>query len=172
MTKILSLLLSLVFSFSSFAQGDSYFSTSRKVDSGLLNGSVYTSGNYPGAILMKVNILGEVQKPGVHHMPSDTDLNTALGFAGGPTRYANIKNAVIKRDENGSEVSIDLDLNKHFRQIHQEKIHLKSNDTLYIPQNNAVISDNTFRVIVTLSFIVGTVLSAVSIHQMTKGRGY
>ena len=149
---------------------DGLLSTSRKVDTGLSSGSVYYSGNYPGAVLMRVNMLGEVQRPGVHHMPIETDFNTALGFAGGPTRFANTKNAVIRRkDGKGKEEVIDLNLNNHFREIHREELRLRPNDTLYIPQTQAVISDNTFRVITVLSFVTGIILSAVSIHQLTKG---
>lgn len=169
MKKIIALILLSILSLQSFAQSDSLLSTSRRVDSGLSSGSVYYSGNYPGAVLMRVNIIGEVQRPGVHHMPKDTGLNTALGFAGGPTRFANTKEAVINRDLNGQVQRIPLDLDKHFRELHGQPISIQANDTIYIPQREAVISDNTFRIVTVLSFVVGTVLSAVSIHQLTKG---
>ncbi len=161
--------LSLLVGPHSYAQGDSLLSTSRKVDQGLSSGTVYYSGNYPGAVLMRVNMLGEVQRPGVHHMPVDTDFNTALGFAGGPTRFANTKNTYIKRrDSNGNEQVIKLNLSEHFSEVHREVLKIQPNDTLFIEQNQAIISDNTFRVIVSLSFIIGIVLSSISIHQLTK----
>jgi hypothetical protein len=161
--------LSLLVTPSSYAQSDSLLSTSRKVDQGLSSGTVYYSGNYPGAVLMRVNMLGEVQRPGVHHMPVDTDFNTALGFAGGPTRFANTKRAYIKRrDTSGKEEVINLNLNDHFSEVHREVLTIKPNDTLFIEQNAPIISDNTFRVIVTLSFIIGIVLSSISIHELTE----
>jgi hypothetical protein len=168
MKKFGSFIFLSIFTLQAFATNDGYLSTNRKVDSGISSGSVYYSGNYPGAVLMRVSIIGEVQRPGVHHMPKDTSLNTALGFAGGPTRFANTKDAVINRNFNGELKSIPLDLDKHFRELHSQNISIQPNDTIYIPQREAVISDNTFRVVTVLSFIVGTVLSAVSIHQLTK----
>lgn len=143
-------------------------STGRKLDTGMSAGSVYYSGNYPGAVLMRVNILGEVQKPGVHHVPVDTDFNTVLGFAGGPTRWANMKEAVIKRKAGGEEKIIPVNLDKYFREVHRD-IALKPNDTFFVPMTQGVISDNTYRVILALSFVSGIILSVVSVHQLTKG---
>lgn len=170
--KILTLLITVpLFSFSLPAMAEEgLISTSRKVDQSLNPGTVYYSGNYPGAVLMRVNMLGEVQRPGVHHMPVETDFNTALGFAGGPTRFANTKDAVIKRRiQKGGEEVIPVNLNTHFSEVHREQLQLKPNDTLYIPQTQGVISDNSMRVVMVLSLVVGTVLSVVSVHNLTKG---
>jgi len=171
MKKLISLLLIAQFIFPSLAQAQSdLFSTSRKVDQGLSSGTVYYSGNYPGAVLMRVNMLGEVQRPGVHHMPVETDFSTALGYAGGPTRFANTKDAVVKRrNTDGSEEVIPMNLNSYFKEVHRSQFQLKPNDTIFVPQKEAIISDNTFRVIITLSFVAGIILSAVSIHSLTRG---
>ncbi len=168
MKKVLALILALQFSIPTFAQDD-LTTTSRKVDAGQVGGAVFYSGNYPGAVLMRVNMIGEVQRPGVHHMPVDTDFNTALSFAGGPTRFADTDQAVIKRRAlNGKEEVIAVQLEDHFREVHKSTLQLKPNDTLYIPKTEGVISDNALRVIMVLSFVTGAVLSAVSIHTLTK----
>ncbi len=171
MKKLIAAILILQFTFPAFAQQPDLTSTSRKVDTSITGGSVYYSGNYPGAVLMRVNLLGEVQKPGVHHMPIDTDFNTALGFAGGTTRFADTDRVVIKRKgTDGKESVIPIDLDAHFREIHKQHLQLKPNDTLYVPHTEGVISDNTMRVVMVLSLVVGTILSAISINNMTDGK--
>lgn len=169
MKKIVALILCLQFTLPTYAQDNDLTTTSRKVDSSLTGGAVFYSGNYPGAVLMRVNMIGEVQRPGVHHMPVATDFNTALSFAGGPTRFADTDRVVIKRKSpDGTEEVIPLDLQAHFREVHKSQLQLRPNDTLYIPQTEGVISDNSMRVVMVLSLVVGTVLSAISIHNLTK----
>lgn len=168
-SRVLSLLLALSFAGQVFAQTDSLITTSRKVDNTLTPGTIFHSGNYPGAVLMRINLLGEVQRPGVHHVPVETDFTTVLGFAGGPTRFADASQAVIKRKGPKGEEVIPVDINKYFSEVHKQDFTLKPNDTLYIPTKEQAISDNTFRTVMVVSTIVGIVLSAVLIHNTTDG---
>src|SRR4051812_38256259 len=91
-----ALVLALAFPFPAFAAGGSGYSLMPEIP-GAGGGSEYVSGNFPGAVLIPINLWGAVGKPGIHHVPTRTDLVTLISLAGGPTGDASLGDVSIKR---------------------------------------------------------------------------
>lgn len=58
-------------------------------------GSVFVDSDKKNEVLLKANIWGAVQFPGVHYMPFGTKFLDALSFAGGPLDTANVETITI-----------------------------------------------------------------------------
>jgi polysaccharide export outer membrane protein len=82
--------------------------------------------------LYKINILGEVYKPGFYFVTEDQRLTSILALAGGATGSADLDNVYIVRDE--QEVQLDVET------IMQEgdsaiDFGLQSGDQIYVPRS-------------------------------------
>jgi SLBB domain len=77
----------------SMSSGDSF--TVKKDDPSYRSGSVFISSNKKNEVLLKANIWGAVQFPGVHYMPIGTRFLDALSFAGGPLDSANVDSITL-----------------------------------------------------------------------------
>lgn len=84
-------------------------------------GSVYYTSNKKDEVLLKGNIWGAVQFPGVHYLPLGTRLLDALSIAGGPIERA---------DEDHVLLSTKTDLGIAVKDI---SIRLALSDTAYNP---------------------------------------
>jgi len=87
-------------------------------------------------IAMKINIWGEVEKPGQYIIPFsvDPDMITLLSIAGGPTSNANLKNIRIVRvsDDHGS-ITILVNLSDFLDKGNDNSlIDIEPNDTIII----------------------------------------
>ena len=79
-------------------------------------------------------ITGEVNKPGPYSLTSPTSVMQLIAMAGGLREYANSKNIVIMRTENGRQISLkfnykDVIVGKNLKQ----NIDLKPGDTVVVP---------------------------------------
>jgi polysaccharide export outer membrane protein len=81
-----------------------------------------------------VFITGQVAKPGPYPLSGPTTVVQLISIAGGVLEYANEKNIVIMRTENGKPVSLrfNYDQVKKGRNIEQN-IQLKPGDTIIVP---------------------------------------
>ena len=82
--------------------------------------------------LARIQILGEVGKPGAFSLPPDGSIVTLLIAAGGPTPRAALSKATITH--NAQTVTVDLSGFLSEGKI-SDKVKLESGDTLFIPQN-------------------------------------
>jgi hypothetical protein len=73
--------------------GDSF--TVKKDEPAYRAGSVFVSSNKKNEVLLKANIWGAVQFPGVHYMPIGTRFLDALSFAGGPLDSASVEDITL-----------------------------------------------------------------------------
>ena len=81
-----------------------------------------------------VYISGQINKPGIHRLKSNTTLAQIISMAGGLTEWANQKKIIIIRKENGKERRFTI----NYKKIIQGKdldlnIILKSGDTIIVP---------------------------------------
>lgn len=101
-----------------------------------------------GNILMYVNVLGEVYKPGQHIVRQDSDIPTVLSLVGGPKEDANLKKAKLLRykpDDDGTR-TYQINLKDYFEKGERsEFVELKPNDTLVIPEDKSFDTDTAFR---------------------------
>lgn len=86
-------------------------------------------------VLIKVNILGYVQRPGQYFVPRYTDLLSLISFAGGLQKGASLSNVQIMRGAkftNGTNGSDSLSA-RHDKMIVNLKKYFDTGQTRYVP---------------------------------------
>jgi hypothetical protein len=96
----------------------------------------YFTDDY-GNILMIVNVLGEVNKPGQIVVRENSDFPTIFALAGGLKEHANLTKVIISRKEpdNNGKQGYQLNLREYYD--HGDRsgfIALKPNDTIIVPE--------------------------------------
>lgn len=74
-------------------------------DLGKQPGSIYYNNSVKNKVLIPTHIWGEVIKPGLHFIPTDTTLIKGLSMAGGPSGSAKIDEVVLTRTMKDGKVS-------------------------------------------------------------------
>jgi len=105
-----------------------------------LRGNEFYSSAGKNAVLMRVNLWGAVQKSGIHHVPTKTDLVTLLSYAGGPLPDAELDDVTIKRRVNGKEEQVEVDLSKILASSSAKNPMLEPNDIVVIPVHRPFIN--------------------------------
>ncbi len=113
-------------------------------------------------VLVPVQILGNVTRPGLYHIPPDTSLSTLLAISGGTTENANVSKVRLFRD--GETQKLDLD--DIFEE--QPNFGIKNRDTIYIPEKPKLVSDSTLAALIAISTIASTVLTVYWIRNEQK----
>lgn len=151
--KPFSFIVLVSFTFNIFAQSNDFKISDKKIIY-TQKGSEYISGSSYRDKMMKVKMIGEVNKPGVHVLPANSSFTTLLSYAGGPTKDADTSKIHIKRETEKGYKNIKLDFDD-FIKSDQMDISLKHNDLIYVKKESAFISSKTTTVIATfLSIIV------------------
>lgn len=144
-----------------FAQKEGVFTLNKQVT----NTQEYFAGAYPGAVMMKVNLVGGVHKPGVYNVPVNSELNSVLSYAGGPTKEADLDEIMI-RSKKGKDYEVKkIDLKEFFSDPKETPFKLRPDDYVYVHQNEDFINNDVFRASMVVSAIVGAVLSAILIDR-------
>lgn len=103
----------------------------------------------PGAdnqLMIKVNVWGEVLKPGIVEVPDNTNLLSLISMAGGPTENAKLSKVKIVRNFSESKI-FTVNVRDCVRDGKAEQIPLiKPGDTVIVPRNgfNSVSKYITF----------------------------
>ncbi len=108
-------------------------------------------------LLIPVNILGYVNKPGQYMVPNETDLVALVAFAGGFREDAKINNIKILRGiaTNGQPQVFKVDLKKYFATGNRElNPRLMPDDTIIVAGSRTVTVKNTLDFIAKLSVLV------------------
>lgn len=139
-----------------------------KINKPVQNANEYFAGSYPGAMMMKVHVLGGVHSPGVYNVPVNSELSSVLSYAGGPTKDAEFDKVFVKRKK-GDEFAVKkINMKKFFENPEESPYRLAPEDHVYISQRQQLISDNTFRGILVISTVIATILSAITIDRSLK----
>lgn len=137
--------------------GSSGYALSKELISNA-KGNEFISGDYPGAVMMKVNLWGAVQKPGIHYVPTKTDLVTILSFAGGPTERANLDDVSIKRSIAGKTSVIPIDVEELMLSTRDLSPVLEANDIVVVPARSQMFSDNQIQAVTVLATVISVTL--------------
>lgn len=132
------------------------------------SGSEYVSGNYQGAILMPVNLWGAIGKPGIHHVPSRTDLVTLLSLAGGPSSEAELDEVLIKRRSGGEEQVIRVDAEEILSTAGVHSPTLQANDIVIVPRRKPAVSTDVLSVLSVTSSVIGLILAGIAVNNSLK----
>lgn len=114
-----------------------------------------------GNILMTVNVLGEVNRPGQVIVRESVDFSTILALTGGTRSSANLGRVVVARrepDSNGKQAYL-IDLKQYYKHGDRSMfIALKPNDTIIIPEKGMTLEK--------LSRIAGITLAGFDIYSI------
>ena len=94
-----------------------------------------------GNILMIVNVLGMVNRPGQIIVPENADLSTLITIAGGMREEGNPKKVLVirKEPESNGKQAYKVDLRPFFEKGDRSTfVMLKPNDTVVIPEKNGL----------------------------------
>lgn len=155
-----SLSILMIFTFNSVALSQS-FRLSDKKQALSLRGSEFVSGTDYKTKMIRVKMIGEVNKPGVHLLPDRSSFTTLLSYAGGPTKDADITEITIKRKHRQGYKNIELNF-KDFMENNQNDILLKADDLIYVEKEKEFISTRTLTIIAT---VLGAVVSGIVIND-------
>ena len=147
------------------------FAANNLLNTSLLSSSAghdFISGAQPGDVLIKVNLWGAVHKPGIHRIPSKTDLLTLMSYAGGPTDRAILDEVTIKRRTSQAQKLIKVDLEELVQGASHHNVELAPDDVIIVPADKPLISNDTLAVVGVASIILSTILTAVIIDDRTK----
>ena len=90
-----------------------------------------------GNIMMKVNIWGHVESPGVHLVYDGIDFASLISVVGGPKAGANLKKVSLYREipDKDGKLIYNIDFNKFIKTGDRSNfIKINPNDTIIIPQ--------------------------------------
>ncbi len=131
-------------------------------------GSEYVSGNFPGAVLMPINLWGAIGKPGIHHIPTHTDLVTFLSLAGGPTPDAQMDHIQIKRRSTGEEHIITVNADELLVKPGVPIPILEANDLIIVPRDKPPINPNTIALLSFVSGMFALVLGGFAVNYAVR----
>jgi len=132
------------------------------------NSGMTKVGDYPGAVLMPVQLWGATTKSGYYKLPVRSNLTSLVTFAGGPRPDALIDEVVIKRTSQGEAKIIKVNLDEIFRNPASIGPVLEPNDIVYIPPRLPLLSPDVVQIIGITGSIFGIILSAVVISTQLK----
>lgn len=144
------------------AQADSYFKLG---NFGTTRGAEYTSGDQPGTVLMRVNLWGAINRPGIHHIPTKTDLLSLISYGGGPLNGALLDEVTIKREIGNTHKLIRVDVEELVKGASHHNVALAPNDVIVIPQDEPFFDKDTITFITLISVTLSAVLTAVLIRD-------
>ncbi len=127
-------------------------------------GAFYYSPTSKGKVLVPINVWGEVNKGGLHFVPTNTDLIQGLSLAGGPKSTAALDKVKLIRNENNKIAEYEFDLSKGGN-AEAFNMKLDSGDTIFIEkefyyENRAYYTG--------LFSVIATVLSSVILYRQIK----
>ena len=126
----------------------------------------YTPGEEKTELMIIVHVWGEVNNPGKFVVRDGTSLVDILSEAGGPTRYANLKNVYIAHKRDQVEHIEIHDLKKY---VEEEKTDLPSilpGDVIVVKRNAIGIGLELGQLTSQLAVILNTILIVISFYNI------
>jgi polysaccharide export outer membrane protein len=109
-----------------------------------VNGDIVTVPRAP-----RVDVLGTVVKPGETYLRGNQTLVSAIYYAGGPDKYANLKSVQVLR--NGVKTEYNL---AHLQKGHAgDNPPLVDGDVVFVPQGSTIDALTIFQALATLGFL-------------------
>jgi hypothetical protein len=121
-----------------------------------IGGSRYFIGK-ENELVIPVNVLGYVNKPGQYMVPNGTDLISLVSYAGGFREEANLTGVRVVRGqipESGKPEILQINVKEYFHSGQREKIPiLNPDDTVIVGGNSYVMFRTVFDFIARLSIL-------------------
>ena len=126
----------------------------------------YTPGEQAKELMIIVHVWGEVNQPGKFIVRDGSNLVEILSEAGGPTRYANLKNVYIAHKGDQIEHIEIYNLEKY---IEKENMHIPSllpGDVIVVKRNAMGFWLELGQLTSQLAIVLNTILIIVSISNL------
>ncbi len=117
------------------------------------SGSVFVNSTKKNDVLIKTNVWGAVQFPGVHYIPLGTRFLEAISFAGGPVDSAETEDITLSSKPTGGSTSSVVRQLSIRNALAQEK-----NNPVLQPDDIIVVEENHSRDKIALYITIGTFL--------------
>lgn len=120
----------------------------------------FMGGNYPGAIMIPINVWGATKTTGLFRVPKTATLIDVLSFAQGPTDNAVLSKVRIKRTAEKVEKTFTVDVEELIDNPNAQDIPLMANDILYIEPRKPFLDPQivtTVSVLATVATLISTV---------------
>lgn len=130
--------------------------------------SEYIYRNDPEEALIPIYLLGAVSKPGLYHVPSNTDIVGLLTLAGGPLPDAEVDRILVKNQKTAPKREIRFDLDYAVSNVETPRVPLASNDLVYVTPGKPPVTNTVLTVVGILAGVVGVVASSILIGQNIK----
>lgn len=127
-------------------------------------GAYYYSPSVKDKVLIPVNFWGQVQKPGLHFVPVNTNLVSGLSLAGGPTTEGVLDSVSVTRKLEGQLVKKEFDLEAGGDEESYAEI-LQPNDTVFI-ERSSFLADRQYYT--SLIGVIATFLSTILLYREVK----
>lgn len=128
----------------------------------------YVFRNDADEVLMPVLVIGAVNRPGLYHVPLNTDLTKLLALTGGPLKEAELDEVVIKKNTNGNATNVDM---KEILSLSNLKSPaLASNDVVVIPAHKPTISPDTVTVLSIAIGVAGVLIGGFLAYRATVNK--
>jgi hypothetical protein len=113
-------------------------------------------------VLSPVKLLGSVSKPGLYHIPDNTNLSTLLSISGGTTPDANTEGIIVRRAD-GTKIEKDL-----FKVVSGDEVKLAAGDMVYVPPKEGMFDAPSTNTIMVLTAVVSVVLTGILVNYTTR----
>lgn len=147
---------------------DSILGLSGTGNSPTLMGSEYVSEPVTTrGMLIPVNVLGAVAKPGVHHVPIQSDLVQVLSLAGGTTMDAD-NSIIVRRRQGGQDTITRLKTEEALLSSSAAVQMVAPNDLIYVKRKERAISEDTTSAVAIVTGIVASVAAVLTAVAVSK----
>jgi hypothetical protein len=165
--KSLQYAIALTFlSSQAFAQSRAYLSNSMSDEMYRNKISEFFYNKTGAEILKPVKLLGQVNRPGIYHIPENTTLTTLLALAGGTERGADLNDVQISNpDHTNSKISV----NDYMKNGKDQA--LKANDIVFVPEKKYMFDPDTTNTVMVSATII-TVLLSIYVTFKPKSNGF
>jgi len=127
--------------------------TVRKEEPSYKSGSVFVSSNKKNEVLIKTNVWGAVQFPGVHYIPIGTRFLDAISFAGGPLDSAKTEEIMLTTKALGGASESAM------RQLSiKDALATEKNNPILQPDDIILVEESHSREKIALYLAIGTFL--------------
>lgn len=155
-------LAAFVFSTQAFAQSQSYLRSDLQEDSYRSRLSIYYFNKTGAEVLRQVKLLGNVNRPGIYHVPENTDLTTLLAIAGGTSNSADTQNVLIS-----NPTGVNTTLNLREQLASGKDINLKANDIIFVPEKKFTFDPNSTNNVMVITTIISLLLTTYVVFKPT-----
>lgn len=124
----------------------------------------FFNSNRSKRMLIKINLVSGVRRPGIHYVPDDTNLIDLISLAGGVTSDAEPDDISIRREGINGVENLSIDLNEIMRNSDLKVPLLANNDSLFIPESTG-FRQNLMLQLAMITAVVGLLSMSLGVYN-------